>query len=192
MCPRYSIKKKKRPQSAVSTEHYKTNCCNTGTRYKQIEKEECCSSRNIKRCIGKIKKIKKQEKKKPESFHFDPVYLRKEHTDLRMCFMGMIMTKTRLKAAVALSLCVGRFCAKSINMESSPHSVHAPTLRSHIHRLFTAQIFIHLCSCTPHAHTLTHTHTHTTTPKSPVDVSSLSQPTPLLSDFPRLTEKEHR
>ena len=114
-----------------------------------------------KKVYWENKKNKKTRKKKPESFHFDPVYLRKEHTDLRMCFMGMIMTKTRLKAAVALSLCVGRFCAKSINMESSPHSVHAPTLHSPIHRLFTAQIFIHLCSCTPHAHTLTHTHTHT-------------------------------
>lgn len=69
-------------------------------------------------------------------------------------------------------------------MENNPHIIHAPTLHSHIHRLFTAKIFIHLCSCTQHKHTQHH--------KSSVDVCSPSHPTPLRSDFPRLAKKKHQ
>lgn len=101
-----------------------------------------------------------------------------------LVFRSYDYDKEEGEVSVALSLYVRRFLAKSINMENNPHIIHAPTLHSHIHRLFTAKTFIHLCSCTQHKHTQHH--------KSSVDVCSPSHPTPLLSDFPRLTKKKHQ
>lgn len=109
-------------------------------------KKECCSQQKYK-WISEKKDI----------FAFWPSMLQEEFTDLRMCFVVLIMTNQRVKVALALSLFVRRFCAKSNNIENNPHIIHAPTLCSHIHRLFTAQIFIHLCSCTLQMHKQTTT-----------------------------------
>ncbi|MEQ2299240.1 hypothetical protein AMECASPLE_013299 [Ameca splendens] len=67
------------------------------------------------------------------------------NAEISACVL-VIMTKNRVKVAVSLSPCVRRSCAKSINKENSPHIIRAPTLHSHIHRLFTAEIFIRLCT----------------------------------------------
>lgn len=89
--------------------------------------------------------FKRNDWKSWSLFIFATLCLRMK-TEIPTCVL-VIMTKNREKVVVAFSPCVRRFCAKSINKENNPHIIQAPTLHSHIHRLFTAQIFIRLCSC---------------------------------------------